>query len=184
VNSTTVSCRWAGDGHMGATASTGMRASEPESPRRQPTRVRPGKTYIDLEDEKVVADVILALRAGDHGELAYRSYRTLKSGSASPFRNCGRGPQLQDHLGRDHRETTPLHQHPRSGAVWSIDGRRTPPTTLNVERSAVAEPFRGASLYLDHPYYGEFTRAFPPTGEDPAGDPGRDGGETASCSTS
>ena len=50
-----------------------------------PTRSWNGKTYIDLEDEKVVADVILAFAPETNGELAYRSYQNLEKRVGKPL---------------------------------------------------------------------------------------------------
>jgi len=100
----------------------------------------------------------------------------LESGSASPFANCGRGPQLQDHLGRDHPEN-----HAASSApVWSglvIDGRPGyRPLHPQLEYGVPWRTLSGRHRPLsDHPYYGEFHEGLPTfKGKIPPG-PGRDG---------
>src|SRR3972149_3714362 len=61
-----------------------------------PTRSWNGKTYIDLEDEKVVADVILAFAPETNGELAYRSYRNLEKRVGKPLSQIAAGnPSLR-----------------------------------------------------------------------------------------
>ena len=127
-----------------------------------PTRVWNGKTYIDLEDEKVVADVILAFAPETNGELAYRSYQNLEKRVGKPLSQIVAGD-------RNFRITwEEITRKPRrfiSTAVWSglvIDGRPYAPYTLNVEYGVPWRTLSGRqSLYLDHPYYGEFHEGLP-----------------------
>ncbi|MGB5197890.1 MAG: nitrate reductase subunit alpha [Candidatus Deferrimicrobium sp.] len=127
-----------------------------------PTRAWNGKTYIDLEDEKVVADVILAFAPETNGELAYRSYRNLEKRVGKPLSQIVAGD-------RNFRITwEEITQKPRryiSTAVWSglvNEGRPYAPYTLNVEYGVPWRTLSGRqSLYLDHPYYGEFHEGLP-----------------------
>jgi nitrate reductase alpha subunit len=129
---------------------------------RMPTRSWNGKTFIDLEDEKVVADVILALAPETNGELAYRSYRNLEKRVGKPLSQIAAGD-------RNFRITwEEITQKPRrfiSTAVWSglvNDGRPYAPYTLNVEHGVPWRTLSGRqSLYLDHPYYGAFHEGLP-----------------------
>jgi nitrate reductase alpha subunit len=127
-----------------------------------PTRSWNGKTYIDLEDEKVVADVILAFAPETNGELAYRSYRSLEKRVGKPLSQISAGD-------RNFRITwEEITQKPRrfiSTAVWSglvNEGRPYAPYTLNVEYGVPWRTLSGRqSLYLDHPYYGAFHEGLP-----------------------
>jgi nitrate reductase alpha subunit len=129
---------------------------------RMPTRTWNGKPHIDLEDEKVVADVILAFAPETNGELAYRSYQNLEKRVGKPLAQISAGD-------RNFRITwEEITQKPRrfiSTAVWSglvNDGRPYAPYTLNVEYGVPWRTLSGRqSLYLDHPYYGEFHEGLP-----------------------
>ena len=127
-----------------------------------PTRTWNGKTFIDLEDEKVVADVILAFAPETNGELAYRAYQNLEKRVGKPLAHIAEGS-------RDFRITwEEITQKPRryvSTPVWSglvNNGRPYAPYTLNVEHGVPWRTLSGRqSLYLDHPYYGEFHEGLP-----------------------
>jgi nitrate reductase alpha subunit len=129
---------------------------------RMPTRAWNGKTYIDLEDEKVVADVIMALAPETNGELAYRSYQNLEKRVGKPLSQIAAGD-------RNFRITwEDITQKPRrfiSTAVWSglvNGGRPYAPYTLNVEHGVPWRTLSGRqALYLDHPWYGEFQEGLP-----------------------
>jgi nitrate reductase alpha subunit len=129
---------------------------------RMPTRTWNGKSHIDLEDEKVVADVILAFAPETNGELAYRSYQNLEKRVGKPLAQISAGD-------RNFRMTwEEITQKPRrfiSTAIWSglvNDGRPYAPYTLNVEYGVPWRTLSGRqSLYLDHPYYGEFHEGLP-----------------------
>ena len=127
-----------------------------------PTRSWGGKTYIDLEDEKVVADVILSLASETNGELAHRAYQKLEKRVGKPLASISEGS-------RDFRMSwEEITQKPRriiSSPLWSglvNGGRPYAPFTLNVEYGVPWRTLSGRqSLYLDHPYYGEFHEGLP-----------------------
>jgi len=127
-----------------------------------PTRAWNSKAHIDLEDEKVVADVILAFAPETNGELAYRSYRNLEKRVGKPLAQISAGD-------RNFRMTwEEITQKPRrflSTAIWSglvNEGRPYAPYTLNVEYGVPWRTLSGRqSLYLDHPYYREFHEGLP-----------------------
>jgi nitrate reductase alpha subunit len=127
-----------------------------------PTRTWKGKTYIDLEDERVVADVILAFAPETNGEMAYRAYRNLEKRVGKPLSQIAAGD-------RNFRITwEEITKKPRrflSTPVWSglvNEGRPYAPYTLNVEYGVPWRTLSGRqSLYLDHPYYGEFHEGLP-----------------------
>jgi nitrate reductase alpha subunit len=150
-------------GHLGAHGVTWEAGDVHEKLlERMPTRAWNGKTYIDLEDEKVVADVILAFAPETNGELAYRSYQNLEKRVGKPLSQIVAGD-------RNFRITwEEITQKPRrfiSTAVWSglvNDGRPYAPYTLNVEHGVPWRTLSGRqSLYLDHPYYGAFHEGLP-----------------------
>ncbi|MBI5343550.1 MAG: nitrate reductase subunit alpha [Deltaproteobacteria bacterium] len=129
---------------------------------RMPTRTWNGKKHVDLEDERVVADVILAFAPETNGELAYRAYRNLEKRVGKPLSQIAAGD-------RNFRITwEEITKKPRrfvSTPVWSglvNEGRPYAPYTLNVEHGVPWRTLSGRqSLYLDHPYYGEFHEGLP-----------------------
>ena len=129
---------------------------------RMPTRVWNGKTHIDLEDEKVVADVILAFAPETNGELAYRSYRNLEKRVGKPLSQIVAGDR---NFRIAWEEITKKPRRFISTAVWSglvNGGRPYAPYTLNVEYGVPWRTLSGRqSLYLDHPLYGEFHEGLP-----------------------
>jgi nitrate reductase alpha subunit len=130
--------------------------------KEMPTRSWAGKTCIDLEDERIVADVIMAFAPETNGELAYRAYKNLEKRVGKPLAQIAEGS-------RDFRITwEEITQKPRrsiSSPVWSglvNNGRPYAPYTLNVEYGVPWRTLSGRqSLYLDHPYYGEFHEGLP-----------------------
>jgi nitrate reductase alpha subunit len=129
---------------------------------RMPTRTWNGKKHVDLEDERVVADVILAFAPETNGEMAYRAYLNLEKRVGKPLSQIAAGD-------RNFRITwEEITQKPRrflSTPVWSglvNEGRPYAPYTLNVEYGVPWRTLSGRqSLYLDHPYYGEFHEGLP-----------------------
>ena len=127
-----------------------------------PTRSWNGKTYIDIEDEKTIADVILSLASETNGELAHRAFQKLEKRVGKPL------AQISE-KSRDFRMSwEEITQKPRriiSSPLWSgllNDGRPYSPFTLNVEHDVPWRTLSGRqSLYLDHPYYGEFAEGLP-----------------------
>jgi nitrate reductase / nitrite oxidoreductase, alpha subunit len=127
-----------------------------------PTRTWNGKTFIDLEDERVVADVILSLASETNGELAHRAYQQLEKRVGKKLSGISEGS-------RDFRMGwEDITQKPRrviSSPIWSgllNGGRPYAPFTLNVEHGVPWRTLSGRqSLYLDHPYYGEFHEGLP-----------------------
>ncbi|WP_298432133.1 nitrate reductase subunit alpha [Geobacter sp.] len=130
--------------------------------KRMPTRSWKEKTYIDLADEKVVADVILAFAPESNGELAHRAYENLEKRVGKPLTPIAAGS-------RDFRMSwEEITQKPRryiSTPVWSglvNEGRPYSPYTLNVEYGVPWRTLSGRqSLYLDHPYYTAFNEGLP-----------------------
>jgi len=130
--------------------------------REMPTRSWNGEKFIDLADEKTVADVLLAFAPETNGELAWRAYRNLEERVGKPLAQIAEG-------NRDFRMTwEEITQKPRrfiSTPVWSglvSDERPYAPFTLNVEHGVPWRTLSGRqSLYLDHPYYGEFHEGLP-----------------------
>ena len=130
--------------------------------RRMPTREWNGRTFLDLEEEKAVADIILAFAPETNGELACRAYRSLEKRVGKPLAAIAEGS-------RDFRMTwEEITQKPRrciSSPVWSglvNNGRPYAPYVLNVEYGVPWRTLSGRqSLYLDHPYYGEFHESLP-----------------------
>ena len=127
-----------------------------------PTRTWNGKKHVDLEDERVVADVILAFAPETNGEMAYRAYQNLEKRVGKPLSQIAAGD-------RNFRITwEEITKKPRrfiSSPVWSglvNEGRPYAPYTLNVEHGVPWRTLSGRqSLYLDHPYYGEFNEGLP-----------------------
>jgi nitrate reductase alpha subunit len=127
-----------------------------------PTRTWKGKTYLDLEEERVVADILLALAPETNGELAYRAYQNLEKRVGKPLVQLAAGS-------RDFRMTwEEITQKPRrviNSPVWSglvNQGRPYAPYTLNTEYGVPWRTLTGRqSLYLDHPYYREFHEGLP-----------------------
>jgi nitrate reductase alpha subunit len=127
-----------------------------------PTRSWGDKTYIDMEDVRNVADVIMALAPETNGELAHRAYQNLEKRVGKPLAQISAGD-------RNFRITwEEITQKPRrhiSTPVWSglvNENRPYAPYTLNVEHGVPWRTLSGRqSLYLDHPYYGEFHEGLP-----------------------
>ncbi|MEI6385746.1 MAG: nitrate reductase subunit alpha [Spirochaetota bacterium] len=126
------------------------------------TRSWGGKTYLDLEEEKDVADILLAFAPETNGELAYRAYQNLERRVGKPLAQISAGD-------RNFRITwEDITQKPRrfiSTPVWSglvNENRPYAPFTLNVEHGVPWRTLSGRqSLYLDHPWYGEFNEGLP-----------------------
>ena len=127
-----------------------------------PTRSWDGKTYIDLGDEKVVADVILAFAPETNGELACRSYQSLEKRVGKTLSQIAAGDR---NIRITWEEITRKPRRFLSTAVWSglvDEGRPYAPYTLNVEYGVPWRTLSGRqSLYLDHPYYGAFHEGLP-----------------------
>jgi nitrate reductase alpha subunit len=127
-----------------------------------PTRTFAGKERVDLEDEKTVADVILTLASETNGELAHRAFQKLEKRVGKPLAQISEGS-------RDFRmKWEDVTQKPRrviSSPIWSglmNNGRPYAPFTLNVEHGVPWRTLSGRqSMYLDHPYYGEFHEGLP-----------------------
>jgi nitrate reductase alpha subunit len=127
-----------------------------------PTRTWNGTSYIDLEDERVVADTLLAFAPETNGEMAYRAYQNLEKRVGKPLSQIAAGD-------RNFRITwDEVTKKPRrfiSTPVWSglvSENRPYAPYTLNVEYGVPWRTLSGRqSLYLDHPYYGEFHEGLP-----------------------
>jgi len=127
-----------------------------------PNRSWGDRSFVDLEDERVVADVLLALAPETNGELAHRAYQNLGKRVGKPLSAISEGA-------RDFRMTwEEITKKPRrfiNSPIWSglvTDGRPYAPFTLNVEHGVPWRTLTGRqSLYLDHPYYGEFDEGLP-----------------------
>jgi nitrate reductase alpha subunit len=127
-----------------------------------PTRSWGNKTYLDMEDVRNVADIIMALAPETNGELAHRAYQNLEKRVGKPLAQISDGD-------RNFRITwEEITQKPRrfiSTPVWSglvNENRPYAPYTLNVEYGVPWRTLSGRqSLYLDHPYYGEFHEGLP-----------------------
>ena len=127
-----------------------------------PTRCWNERRFVDLEDERVVADVLLALAPETNGELAHRAYQDLGKRVGKPLSEISEGS-------RDFRMTwEEITQKPRrfiDSPIWSglvSGGRPYAPFTLNVEHGVPWRTLTGRqSIYLDHPYYGEFDEGLP-----------------------
>ncbi|GFE56144.1 nitrate reductase subunit alpha [Geobacter sp. AOG1] len=130
--------------------------------REMPTRSWNGKSFIDLEDEKVVADVILSFAPETNGELAWRAYQNLEKRVGKPLSQIAAGSR---DLRISWEDITQKPQRYVSTPVWSglvNNGRPYAPYTLNVEHGVPWRTLSGRqSLYLDHPYYGEFHEGLP-----------------------
>ncbi len=130
--------------------------------RQMSTRTWNDKTFLDLKDEKAVADIILAFAPETNGELAYRAYQNLEKRVGKPLAPIAAGS-------RDFRMTwEEITQKPRrfvSTPVWSglvNNGRPYAPYTLNVEYGVPWRTLSGRqSLYLDHPFLGAFHEGLP-----------------------
>jgi nitrate reductase alpha subunit len=127
-----------------------------------PTRSWNGKAHIDLADEKVVADVILAHAPETNGELAYRAYQNLEKRVGKPLAQIAAGDR---NFRISWEEVTQKPRRFLSTPVWSglvNENRPYAPYTLNVEHGVPWRTLSGRqSLYLDHPYYGEFHEGLP-----------------------
>lgn len=127
-----------------------------------PTRTWKGKRYLDLEEEKIVADILLAFAPETNGELAYRAYKNLEKRVGKPLAQIAEGS-------RDFRMTwldvTKKPSRFISTPVWSglvNKGRPYAPFTLNTEYGVPWRTLTGRqSLYLDHPYYRAFHEGLP-----------------------
>jgi nitrate reductase alpha subunit len=106
--------------------------------------------------------VILSFAPETNGELAWRAYQNLEKRVGKPLSQIAAGS-------RDLRISwEDITQKPRrfvSTPVWSglvNNGRPYAPYTLNVEHGVPWRTLSGRqSLYLDHPYYGEFHEGLP-----------------------
>ena len=127
-----------------------------------PTRSWDDRRFVDLEDERIVADVLLALAPETNGELAHRAYQDLGKRTGKPLADISEGS-------RDFRMTwEEITQKPRrfiNSPIWSglvTSGRPYAPFTLNVEHGVPWRTLTGRqSIYLDHPYYGAFDEGLP-----------------------
>ncbi|WP_136525553.1 nitrate reductase subunit alpha [Geomonas ferrireducens] len=150
-------------GHLGSHGNYYDANDEHEKLRETlPNRSWNGKSFIDIADEKVVADVILSLAPETNGELAHRAYRNLEKRVGKPLAQLAEGS-------RDVRiKWEDVTQKPRrvlNSPIWSglvNGGRPYAPFTLNVEHEVPWRTLTGRqSLYLDHPYYREFHEGLP-----------------------
>ncbi|WP_136513088.1 nitrate reductase subunit alpha [Geomonas edaphica] len=150
-------------GHLGSHGNYYDADDEHEKLRETlPNRTWNGKSFIDIADEKVVADVILSLAPETNGELAHRAYRNLEKRVGKPLAQLAEGS-------RDVRiKWEDVTQKPRrvlNSPIWSglvNGGRPYAPFTLNVEHEVPWRTLTGRqSLYLDHPYYREFHEGLP-----------------------
>ena len=129
---------------------------------RLPTRSWGGKAYIDLEDERNVADTLLAFAPETNGELAVRAYQNMEERIGKPLAHLAEGSRnvriSWDDITRQPRR---FHNSP----VWSglVDGGRPySPYVLNVEHGVPWRTLSGRqSLYLDHPWYTSFNEGLP-----------------------
>ena len=130
--------------------------------KEMPTRSWGGKTFIDMEDTRIVADILMTFAPETNGELAHRAYQNLEKRVGKPLSQISAGS-------RNFRITwEEITQKPRrfiSTPVWSglvNENRPYAPYTLNVEHGVPWRTLTGRqSLYLDHPYYGEFNEGLP-----------------------
>ncbi|HJV65732.1 MAG TPA: nitrate reductase subunit alpha [Geomonas sp.] len=118
--------------------------------------------YVDLSDERVVADVILSMAPETNGELAHRAYQNLGRRVGKPLETIAQNARDYRMMWED------ITQKPRrvtSSPIWSglvNNGRPYAPFTLNVEYGVPWRTLSGRqSIYLDHPYYGEFGERLP-----------------------
>jgi len=129
---------------------------------RLPTRSWEGERYVDLSDERVVADVILALAPETNGELARRAYRNLGERVGKPLEELARGSEDFRLYWED------IVKKPRrviNSPIWSglvNNGRSYAPFVMNVENGVPWRTISGRqSIYLDHPYYTAFHEGLP-----------------------
>ncbi|CAH2031493.1 nitrate reductase subunit alpha [Trichlorobacter ammonificans] len=130
--------------------------------KEMPTRSWGDKSFVDLQDTRTVADVLMAFAPETNGELAYRAYQNLEKRVGKPLAQIAAGD-------RNFRITwEEITQKPRrfiSTPVWSglvNDSRPYAPYTLNVEHGVPWRTLTGRqSFYLDHPYYGQFHEGLP-----------------------
>ncbi|GFO66695.1 nitrate reductase subunit alpha [Geomonas limicola] len=130
--------------------------------RQLPTRSWQGERYVDLSDERVVADVILSLAPETNGELARRAYQNLGERVGKPLEELARGSENFRLYWED------IVKKPRrviNSPVWSglvNGGRCYAPFVLNVEHGVPWRTLSGRqSVYLDHPYYALFHEGLP-----------------------
>ncbi|MBJ6727144.1 nitrate reductase subunit alpha [Geomesophilobacter sediminis] len=129
---------------------------------QMPTREWGGTRYVDLAEERVVADVILSLAPETNGALAERAYQNLGERVGKPLETIAQGS-------RDFRiYWEDIVQKPRrvvSSPIWSglvNNGRPYTPYVLNVEHGVPWRTLTGRqSVYLDHPYYVAFHENLP-----------------------
>jgi nitrate reductase / nitrite oxidoreductase, alpha subunit len=127
-----------------------------------PNRNFDGERFVDLSDERVVADVILSLAPETNGELASRAYKNLGQRVGKPLETIAEGSRDFRLMWED------IVQKPRrvtSSPIWSglvNNGRPYAPFTLNVEYGVPWRTLTGRqTLYIDHPYYCEFNESLP-----------------------
>jgi len=142
-------------GHLGAHGISYDASDVQESlVRRMPTRSWGGERYVDLADERVVADVILSLAPETNGELSRRAYQNLGERVGKPLEELARGSEnfrlyWEDIVKKPCRVV--------NSPIWSglVDkGRPYAPFVLNVEHGVPWRTLSGRqSFYLDHPYY-------------------------------
>ncbi|MBU5612527.1 nitrate reductase subunit alpha [Geomonas azotofigens] len=150
-------------GHLGSHGNYYDADDEHEKLLRElPNRTWNGKSYVDLADEKVVADAILSLAPETNGELAHRAYQNLEKRVGKPLAQLAAGAREIRVKWED------VTQKPRrviNSPIWSglvNGGRPYSPYTLNVEHLVPWRTLTGRqSLYLDHPYYREFHEGLP-----------------------
>jgi len=110
--------------------------------KEMPTRSWGGKTCIDLEETRIVADVLMAFAPETNGELAHRAYQNLEKRVGKPLSQISAG-------NRDFRITwEEITQKPRrfiSTPVWS--------GLVNENRPRPLHPECGAWRTLAHPYW-------------------------------
>jgi nitrate reductase / nitrite oxidoreductase, alpha subunit len=130
--------------------------------KKLPNRSWGGECFVDLAEERVVADVILSLAPETNGELASRAYRNLGERVGKPLEAIAEQSRDFRLMWED------IVQKPRrvtSSPIWSglvNNGRPYAPFTLNVEYGVPWRTLSGRqTLYIDHPYYGEFHENLP-----------------------
>ncbi len=120
------------------------------------------ETYLSLENDEDVCNIVLQFATVTNGELAYRSYKNMEEKVGLPLAHLA---EKYRSIRNDYKKLQTGPQRLVNSPMWSglvTDGRAYSPFTYNVEEMVPWRTLTGRQhLYLDHPGYLDFGEHLP-----------------------